>query len=584
MARRPCRSRKVLTLAVAIVLLALDVWAQSPPRAASGVHVAAPLTGPDNSCDISQSSTTWSTIGTWLADNDQAGVEGNPWVMCLTAAAISAGSQITWSPPAWVMLKCNGSLTTQGGGDATTITDTFNSGNPILTLNLSATGVFRLAACTFKGSSGVAGTPKSDGLISLNGPNSLVRLDHLHFDPRDYTPGGNYVSISFFVHDRVYGLFDHSILRSDNGDGPYFTNGAGDNGNGDLIWSQDTGMGGANFFFMEDNQFIGVDETSNRVGDSFSASRTVLRFNTLTNAGGLEQHHTGQQAGPHGPRAHEQYGNAFLLSGSLPSIVGADIGNGSWVVWGNAYGTQQLKELMRFRVNRSEGTSGCLNPVCGPVDQTATPNGWGYCGNEHSGTGSNWDGGTFNSTNTTKGYPCLDQPSRGKHGQRMSGNFPSKQNETTMSVAWPQQQKEEIYIWKNTGTPHLGYGGQFLNDDTFGRMTVNTDYFRQTDGSQAEQSSSSVPFNGDGTPGVGWGPIGFRPECASGCVLGSGYWATDQGSWNRSSTNPYGAQQNGASGKFYVLTADGVWTARYGGDPSNTSGEPYQYPHPLNVN
>jgi hypothetical protein len=52
------------------------------------------------------------------------------------------------------------------------------------------------------------------------------------------------------------------------------------------------------------------------------------------------------------------------------------------------------------------------------------------------------------------------------------------------------------------------------------------------------------------------------------------YWATDEGEWNST---------NGSSpdGKMYVCTAPNTWTARYGGDPSNTNGLPYAYPHPL---
>jgi hypothetical protein len=57
---------------------------------------------------------------------------------------------------------------------------------------------------------------------------------------------------------------------------------------------------------------------------------------------------------------------------------------------------------------------------------------WGFC------NGSNvWDGNT-NST----GYPCLDQPGRGK-GTLMSNFNPTP-------VGWTQQVADPIYVWNNT--------------------------------------------------------------------------------------------------------------------------------------
>src|SRR5213593_4734233 len=44
------------------------------------------------------------------------------------------------------------------------------------------------------------------------------------------------------------------------------------------------------------------------------------------------------------------------------------------------------------------------------------------------------------------------------------------------------------------------------------------------------------------------------------------------GSWNTSESNPYGVQQNGASGVLYKCTATNTWTLYY---------TPYTYPHPL---
>jgi hypothetical protein len=84
----------------------------------------------------------------------------------------------------------------------------------------------------------------------------------------------------------------------------------------------------------------------------------------------------------------------------------------------------------------------------------------------------------------------------------------------------------------------------------------------------------------DGTSGVGWGTLASRPSTCttnpSGESLtsgwGPGYWATDQGSWNTSASNPEGVNAGGADGVLYVCTATNTWTVKY---------TPYTYPHPL---
>jgi hypothetical protein len=56
------------------------------------------------------------------------------------------------------------------------------------------------------------------------------------------------------------------------------------------------------------------------------------------------------------------------------------------------------------------------------------------------------------------------------------------------------------------------------------------------------------------------------------CTEGVGFWATDQGSWNTSTSNPYGVQANGEDGVLYVCGASNDWNVAY---------TPYTYPHPL---
>ena len=109
---------------------------------------------------------------------------------------------------------------------------------------------------------------------------------------------------------------------------------------------------------------------------------------------------------------------------------------------------QVYKNIYLFKLTRKNNAT---------YGQIPTPNGWGYAGTEFNGTGSMWDGGTALGTDTTKGYPCLDQPGRGQ-GDLLTGGFPNKVNSTTGTISWPNQALEPIYIWNNTGGIVSGMG------------------------------------------------------------------------------------------------------------------------------
>jgi hypothetical protein len=227
-----------------------------------------------------------------------------------------------------------------------------------------------------------------------------------------------------------------------------------------------------------------------------------------------------------------------------------DIGSGTALVWGNTAGNGSVKNVMHLNVTRKNHDT---------YGQSTLPNGWGYCGTEYNGVGSAWD----QITNTTTGYACIDQPGRGQ-GDFLSGQFPNKVNTRTGTIAWPQQALEPLYFWNNTGSPAPGWGGGFYSNQTGGRVVAGRDYYPAVSGIQ---TSATSPFNG--TTGTGWGTLANRPST---CTIGVGYFATDQGLWNKSKSNPYGVQQNGASGVFYKCTATNIWTLYY---------TPYTYPHPL---
>jgi hypothetical protein len=230
-----------------------------------------------------------------------------------------------------------------------------------------------------------------------------------------------------------------------------------------------------------------------------------------------------------------------------------DAQSGPSLTWNNTVESGALNHFILFNVVRNQGDAGCGGT--GTYCQGSTPNDHGYCGTEFSGTGSAYDG----NTNTTTGYPCMDQPGRGQ-GDVMTGAFPNHVNSTTGKISWPNQALEPIYVWNIVGTP----GGLFYRNASNGRVVADRDYYAQASGIQVSNSS---PFNG--TTGTGWGTIANRPPT---CTAGVGYFATDQGSWNTSISNPEGVQQNGADGVLYKCVATDTWSSYY---------TPYTYPHPL---
>lgn len=547
-------------------------------------------------------------------------------VVVIPAGTITAMSQMTWTAPTGATLIGAGTTAT-GGGDVTTIVDNYNSSQPLLVIAAAATGTFRMSGFTLQVS--IADPVKENGIIVIYGPGT-VRVDHMHFDNHTVTANAKPV----FFTGLIYGVVDHCIMDYHANSAIYITNGSGVDTQGNATWAAPTAFGGPNFLFFEDNLYRATTDASIRLADAWSASRVVWRFNTINGGSGFEVHATGHAGDDRGVRAMEGYGNSFTALADLanPPFVMAGFGSGTALMWGNANEPENLKNMFSFSVTRrysgtypqpptptgwgyvgpvplatgtvnvsgtavtwvsgdhfstswpvgtmiyitgmtAEGVSG-QEPADGPaggifsVNSTTSitlANG-GHTGSALTGvtyyTGSAWDGNT-----NAYGYPAIDQPGRGQ-GDLLVGSFPNKTNNTTGTISYPNQALEPIYIWKNTGlTPNSGHGGAVYSNSAPGLIVANRDYYPQASG---VQTSPTSPF--DGTVGVGWGTLANRPTT---CTAGVAYWATDQGSWNQSTSNPYGAQQNGADGVLYKATATNTWTLYY---------EPYTYPHPLQGN
>ena len=439
-----------------------------------------------------------------------------------------------------------------GGGDQTTLVDNIAANQPVVSFsNSTNTLTVRMTGITVK--SGTGGI-KDGGTCTFDGPMNL-RIDHCHFVASSIN---NYRIVN--LNAAVFGVLDHCILDLTGTNAVYIANGRRGSGDimGNLEWTLPTNFGSADYFFIEDNIIngdVGGGAYSTRIFDGFTGAKVVVRFNNVHQATMGETHATGHSGDDRGLRSQEVYGNAATSSLQRdPNFVALDMGSGTTVVWGNTW-NNVYKNIYHFNVTRKNNDT---------YNQTATPGGWGYAGTDFNGTGSNWDGGTVLGTDTVLGYPMSRSCRDAGKGDLLVGFHPNKVNATTGTIHWPNQALEPIYMWNNAGRIVAGWGGSNYDNNTAGRVVAERDYRPSARGIQ---TSTTTPFNG--SSGTGWGTLANRPTS---CTTGVAYFATDQGSWNTSSSNPYGVQQNGADGVLYKCTSTNTWTLYY---------TPYTYPHPL---
>jgi hypothetical protein len=459
--------------------------------------------------------------------------------------------QVTWTAPAGAILRGAGTSAT-GGGDVTVIVDQYTSNAPLLDIDINSSGTFQMTGITIRADSD---TQKDAGVIKIDGPGD-VRIDHCHFDT--ITESTTIYKI-FWIGDRVHGVMDHNIIDLYAESAIYIFNGWGTDAQGNTTWSEATNFGGADFLFIEDNQINGTKaDMATRIVDIFSAGRVVIRFNDVAHSCLVETHCTGHAGDDRGSRAYEAYNNtttSTYTAEEQPNFDMAYIDNGTAMIWGNSSNAYAYKNGVVLD-NKRKNT--------GTYSQSATPIGWGYCGTEYNGTGSDWD----QNTSETYGYRCLDMVGSGA-GDLLTGSFPNYSGLSTDSkptcnagtngrtyfetdtedkyqcinpnwtlnnellipklidgeswptgIAWSNQALEPVYIWNNTITPHPGYGGNVLTNNASNRILSDTHYYAQASGIQ---SNATTPF--DGTTGTGWGTVADRPTT---CTAGVGYWATDE--------------------------------------------------------
>lgn len=443
-----------------------------------------------------------------------------------TTVNIPAGS-CTWSTTVSytgsdsIVLAGAGSQNTLGGGDVTVITDnTGNANAASLSLTVPVGKTLRLTGITIQPASGSATKNGGSLQIFCNDTVGELRVDHIHLE--NFT-------LSMKIQD-CFGVVDDSIFDEPAGTynsthnwNPAYNQGAS-SGNGDGSWATATNLGSANYIYYENDTFnLGI------ANDCTFGGRNVFRYDTF-NTVALQTHPTGG-GGPdeRGCRAWEIYNNTFNASNSNPQFNLYFLSSGTGVIWGNSAPTGYTNFLTLHSMRRDNST----------YPETATPNGWGYCGTSFDGTGSAWD----QNSNTTTGYRCIDQPGQGV-GDLITGLMPNAVNSKTGTISWLEEALEPVYEWNNTWSYVPGNGGNFVGNYEPDALVQNSDYYLCT----TPGAGTCTGFTG--ASGVGSGTLSARPST---CTPRVAYWATD-------------------TATLYQCSPTNTWSVYY---------QPYTYPHPL---
>jgi hypothetical protein len=391
---------------------------------------------------------------------------------------------------------------------------------------------------------------------------------------------------------------------------------------GDNSWHVAENYGTADFLFVENNQFndAGCCESEGSAGglSNEGGPRAVVRFNAFANMDDLNFamgfHGTESSGRPRGVRTAEFYDNTFSCAASTNCIQAAGLRSGTGYVWGNAISVpsgatlQQFFTLTTYRVQGSpggwtpcdgssvydtndgityySGTIASFNSGTNTITVSGTPgwttNQWSPSGAPYSvhdvtqstgaeissngsgtltlngavnaGAGGAWTPAASDSIEILRATVCLDQAGGRGAGVLYTG---TGGNGLPTPLEAANETVSPTYAWSN----NFSGGGSTPSTEiiSYTARVINTRDFYMENVSQAAQSSTTSPFDGSTTIGMGHGTLARQP---SSCTTGVGYFATDQGTWD----------QGGAGGVLYLCTATNTWTLSY---------TPYTYPHPL---
>ncbi len=404
--------------------------------------------------------------------------------------------------------------------DKTIIVDSITRGSQdpgLINISTASGKSFRLSGITVNWGGGASTFNAS---VRINGKSQAIRFDHNHLNLIQAT--------AMRMGGWIYGVVDHNVFDAP-GTGTWngikFDEVGWNNetaGNGDNSWADATTFGSNRFVFVENNSFNNPSNLGiGAANDCDHGGRYVWRYN-LMNAVDMQVHPTGGAGRARGCRATEIYGNT--VTGGSGRFNFMFLSSGTELIWNNNANHAGAPVYQNFLTIHSDRRTSIT------YAETATPNGWGYCGTTFTGVGSAWDENIL----STIGSHCLDDPGRGV-GDLITGNFPNAINSVTGKISWPHQASEPVYEWLNvwTGTG----GGSFWSNYNVDTLLPDSDYYLYT-----------PVFTG--VSGTGAGLLSARPAI---CTPKVAYWATD--------TNT-----------LYQCTAVNTWMSYY---------QPYTYPHPL---
>lgn len=527
---------------------------------------------------------------------------------CLTAAVdgdtinVPAGS-VTWATK---LTWTNKSITLKGAGIGVTVIDANVGTYPcLINLTTKATGgtpagFTRITGFTFKGETvcGSGSPGAGDALITIQGVSANVRIDHNRIEAGNLAGG-------LSTQGYVRGLVDNNTFTNTHATANRHplvcrhTKWENIGEYGDKSWDVASTLGTADTWVFEDNTFDRAGGTASyAASDDFSGCRSAYRYNTWIDYYPAT-HGTETGGRLRGYRHFELYRNTTTWTkGSIESGIGLRGGTG--FVFDNTWNTNDPTQFVALTTLRQEddgshsSTGWYTWGVCGKTDHgqitsvtrsgstvtvtTDTANmihasqSWvtiaGAVETDYNGnfvatrtsnttftysigaatpttpaTGTVTYHSPFDGNTNNEGYPCMDQVGRGA-GVLISGDGPTSGSPTT-PVGDVAQALEPVYVWNNTTAGNLKGANA-----TWGSAVIlaNRDYYNQT-------------LSFDGTTGMGRGLLSARPET---CTTGVGYWATDQGTWNKI--------PGGEQGVLYKCTSTNTWTLQY---------TPYEYPHPL---
>jgi hypothetical protein len=516
------------------------------------------------------------------------------------------------------------------GNGATVITGT---GTGILIWHTKATGgspsgLARLSGFTFKSSEsggGCVGSADRVAMVEFDGSSANVRVDHNRFEA---TACG-----AIHLHENVRGVFDHNevvnirlplahmlIIEHEHWHGISYDSTFG-NCCGDGSWSSDSTMGTGDQLTVEDNTFTNQCRPLNDCHyftNDFAGARVTYRFNIFNDAA-IASHGTESGGRMRGFRHWEVYRNQFnWTNGSLPDPGGLRGGTGKLFqnhlnpsgrgsfqhgFSGNTYrrnypvfefypwsmcGIYRVTSLTRSGTiatathdgpPREAASGGSYLTISGVINEPSwngtkkvvrtADNKFDFYvprGGATTATGTITIQSPFDGNTDSTGYPCMDQIGRGK-GLLITGTEPAglRDDHQVPDPDPPQpvaQALEPVYNFKNLLS---GVEAPFDDNNPVDVTVQNRDFY-----------NLNTSYNGTSERGIGYGPRSVRPQA---CTVNDGWWATDQGSWNTSTTETFSALvglTSGADGVLDICTATGT-----PGQWADGTYIPFMYPHPL---